>query len=281
MRMTAIDLRYGHPRWQLLLAIVAVMLTGCEVTENINTPPLFYDRGGEPVHLHEIFRFTIYDDMAEAIVKGDLNRFKALYGDSQLVDLKGRSGITLLWLAVRFQQEEIVGFLLDRGASADVEIDWVSSIIGLAAEGNSAILRRILNAGASIDRESGGQDRFLPVHHAARAERIENMKMLLAAGADVNSRTETGLTPLLLSDRNIELVLYLLEAGANPAITNNYGATAVSSLVRDSYNGEGSKGVARVGEWLTAHGYDIEELAKNQMQDSSQSSINGTDRRHR
>ena len=211
--MTAIELRCKLLLFNLLLIALAVMLTSCGIIEKRTSKRLFYDRGGEPVYLHEIFRYTIYDEMAEAIQNGDPNRFKALYGDSQLVNSKGRSGITLLWLAVKFQQEEIVEFLLDRGASPDVEIDWVSSIIGLAAEGDSAILRRILTAGASIDRESGGMDRFLPIHHAAETHRIENMKMLLAAGANVNARTETGSTPLsrAVAHRNMTMALYLLE----------------------------------------------------------------------
>ena len=265
--MTASELRCKLLLFNLLLIALAAMLTGCGIIEKRTRKLLFFDRGGEPVFLHEIFRLTIYDEMAEAIENGDPDRFKALYGDSQLVNSKGRSGITLLWLAVKFQQEEIVEFLLDRGASPDVEIDWVSSIIGLAAEGDSAILRRILTAGASIDHKSGGMSRSLPVHHAARIDGIENMKMLLEAGANVNSRTETGLTPLSLSQQNVELVLFLLEAGADPTITNNYGATAVSWLVRDNPNRIRLKDVARVREWLTANGYDIDELAKNQMKE--------------
>lgn len=273
--MTAIELRCKLLLFNLLIIALAAMLTSCGIIEKRTSKRLFYDRAREPVYLHEIFYYTHYDEMAEAIENGDPNRFKAFYGDSQLVNLKGRSGITLLWLAVKFQQEEIVEFLLDRGASPDVEIDWVSSIVGLAAEGDSAILRRILTAGASIDRESGGRSRFLPVHHAARIEGIENMQMLLEAGANVNSRTETGMTPLSLAvaHRNMTMVLYLLEAGANPAITNNYGATAVSSLVRDNPNREKLKDVSRVREWLTTHGYDIDELAKNQMKEGKQGSI--------
>ena len=274
MRITAIELRCNLLLLNLLLIALAMMLNGCGITEDRTSKLLFYDRGGEPVYLHEIFRHTNSDDMAEAIVKGDFDGFRSLYGDLRLVDSQGRSGITLLWLAVRFQQEEIVEFLLDRGASPDVDIDWVSSIIGLAAEGDSAILRRILDAGATIDAESGGRDHLLPVHHAAETGSIENMKMLLALGADVNSRTETGLTPLLLSDRNIELVLYLLEEGADPTITNNYGATAVSSLVRDNPNRENLKDIERVREWLTANGYDIDELAKNQIREDKQRSMN-------
>ena len=255
---------------------LAVMLTGCGFIHKRTSKLLFFDRGGEPVYLHEIFSLTIYDEMAEAIKNGNPNRFKALYGDSQLVNEEGRSGITLLWLAVKFQQEEIVEFLLDRGASPNVEIDRVDSIIGLAAEGDSAILRRILAAGASIDQESGGMRRFLPVHHAAESGRIENMKMLLAVGADVNSRSETGSTPLstAVALRNMKMALYLLEAGANPMIANNVGTTAVYILLNQTFNKEDSKRVAEILEWLTSHGYDVDDLAKNQIREGKQSSIN-------
>ena len=264
MRMTAIELRCKLLLVNLLHIALAVMLTSCGFTEERISKLLFYDRGGEPVYLHEIFHYTNHDQMAEAILMGDFNRFRSLYGDFRLVDLEGRSGITLLWLAVKFQQEEVVEFLLDLGASPDVEIDWVSSIIGLAAEGDSAILQRILNAGASIDHESGGRSRLLSVHHAAESGRIENMKMLLAAGADVNSRTETGSTPLSLAvaHRNMTMALNLLEAGADPTIANNRGTTVVFPLLNHTFTEEDSKRVTEILEWLTAHGYDVNELAK-------------------
>ncbi len=275
MRMTAIELRCKLLLFNLLIIALAGMLTSCGIIEKRTSKRLFYDRAREPVYLHEIFYYTHYDEMAEAIENGDPNRFKAFYGDSQLVNLKGRSGITLLWLAVKFQQEEIVEFLLDRGASPDVEIDWVSSIIGLAAEGDSAILRRILTAGASIDRESGGMSRSLPVHHAAEVEGIENMQMLLEAGANVNSRTETGSTPLsrAVAYRNMTMALYLLEEGADPTIANNNGATVVYPLLNYNYNDEDSKRVTEILEWLTAHGHDIDELAKIQIKEGKQGSI--------
>lgn len=293
MRITATVLRFGEPKWQILLAIVAVMLAGCGVTENRNTTPLFYDGGGEPVYLHEIFSYNIYDEMAEAVAKGDFNLFKALYINSpQFINLKGRSGITLLWLAVRLQQEEIVEYLLDHGASPDVEIYWTSSIIGLAAGGDSAVLQRLLKAGASIDRESGGMDRLLPVHHAARTDRIENMKMLLVAGADVNSRTETGLFPLnlALGSRSMKMLLFLLEAGADPAMTDNRGTTVINSLIRGAdptraihpaatvvsmtrytFKKEDSEISAQIFEWLKEHGYNIDELA--QMEGAKKSAL--------
>ena len=274
--MTAIELRCKFLLFNFLLIALMVMLTSCGFIEERTSKVLFIDRGGEPVYLHEIFHFTNHDKMAEAIAKGDFDRFKELYGDFRLVDLEGRSGITLLWLSVKFQQEEIVEFLLDRGASPDVEIDRVSSIIGLAAEGDSAILRRILTAGALIDHESGGRDGLLPVHHSARTDRIENMKMLLAAGANVNSRTETGLFPLNLAfgSRSMKMLRFLFEVGADPAMTNNHGITVVNSMRRYTFSKEDSETVAQILEWLTAHGYDIDELSKKKMKEDKQSRIN-------
>jgi ankyrin repeat protein len=59
---------------------------------------------------------------------------------------------------------------------------------------------------------------------ATRKSKVEDVKTLLAKGADVNAKTEYGATPLFFAcDRgNVEIVKILLDAGADVNITDTF-----------------------------------------------------------
>jgi ankyrin repeat protein len=61
--------------------------------------------------------------------------------------------------------------------------------------------------------------------YAARANDLESVKVLLAAGADPNQTTGYGWSPLLVAtqNRNYKLGAYLLEHGADPNLANKGG----------------------------------------------------------
>jgi ankyrin repeat protein len=69
----------------------------------------------------------------------------------------------------------------------------------------------------------GGQ--LTPLVYAARANDLETVKVLLAAGADVNQTTGYGWSPLLVATQNryYKLGAYLLDHGANPNLANKGG----------------------------------------------------------
>ena len=64
-----------------------------------------------------------------------------------------------------------------------------------------------------------------PLVYAARANDLESVKVLLAAGADVNQTTGYGWSPLLVATQNryYKLGAYLLEHGADPNLANKGG----------------------------------------------------------
>ena len=102
-----------------------------------------------------------------------------------------------------------------------------------AAERHPAVVRVLTEAGAELRARS--RHGFTALHFAAREGDIESTRLLLAAGLDVNIRSDPdasfkgrgpafdamrsgGSTPLLVATvrGNIELARFLLEQGADP-----------------------------------------------------------------
>ncbi len=73
--------------------------------------------------------------------------------------------------------------------------------------------------GRQAPNDGGG---LTPLVYAARANDIESVKVLLAAGADINQTTNYGWSPLLVATQNryYKLGAYLLERGADPNLGN-------------------------------------------------------------
>jgi ankyrin repeat protein len=84
----------------------------------------------------------------------------------------------------------------------------------------------------------GGQ--LTALVYSARSNDLDSVKVLLAAGADINQTTGYGWSPLLVATQNryYKLGAYLLEHGADPNIANNGGWTPLY-LATDNRNIEG------------------------------------------
>jgi len=117
-------------------------------------------------------------------------------------------GFTPLHVAARPGHEEAVQVLLDHGAEAH-------NIHEAAGIGDVEKVRQFLAADASlIDHEdiTGG----MPLHWAAVNGKLEVVRMLIEAGANVNARDNGGETPLANACRrqDQETIELLLEHGA-------------------------------------------------------------------
>lgn len=71
---------------------------------------------------------------------------------------------------------------------------------------------------------------------AAREDRLEDLKKYLDAGADINSRSDTGETALMYAARNcsLRIVACLLDARANENARDDRGRTALMFASSDS-----------------------------------------------
>jgi uncharacterized protein len=88
-----------------------------------------------------------------------------------------------------------------------------------------------------------------PLIYATRANHLESVKVLLAAGADINQTTGYGWSPLLVATQNryYQLGAYLLDHGANPNLPNKGGWTPLY-LATDNRNIENGDYPVRKGD---------------------------------
>jgi len=110
--------------------------------------------------------------------------------------------------------------------SAYVRAD-ASSLVAAAQDGDTVALRRLLDAGASVDaRDARARTALLAATHA---NRIEAARLLIERGADVNAKDELQDSPFLYAgaEGRLEILRMTLAAGADLGSTNRYGGTAL------------------------------------------------------
>ncbi|NXK87551.1 ASB3 protein, partial [Formicarius rufipectus] len=128
------------------------------------------------------------------------------------------------------------------------------SAVGLAArEGNTAILRELIQQGYSIDVPDNR--RWLPLHEAAAHDSSECLRLLLRAAPSedyIHSRTFEGLCALHLSARHgsLECLRVLLEAGADLNDVTTDATTPLFLAVENRH--------AEVVKFLLQHGAKVE-----------------------
>jgi ankyrin repeat protein len=150
-------------------------------------------------------------DVFDAAALGHLDRLRArLDEDPEAVRAYATDGFTALHLAAFFGKPEAAKALLDAGAD-------------VAAYGTNPLANQ-------------------PLHAAAAGRHIEVSRLLVAAGAPVDTTQHGGYTPLheAAQHGDVELVELLLSAGADPAATLPDGRTAA-----DVADGAGHQDVAR------------------------------------
>jgi hypothetical protein len=233
------------------------------------------------------------------------------------VDALDETGFTALQIAALRKNTELVELLLNKGASPNHRSEPGWPLLRSAAFGGSVeVIRQLIEGGADVAR-FGGEALLTALHK----KHIEIARVLLEAGADPNE-TDDGssaleialragveeLVPILLAsgarpdgagfsrplrsaaeDGKLDLLRLLLDAGADPNGSNEYGDTALMGAAlygqvaaaevlkqagarldaRETRSGETALMIAaRSGElemarWLAAAGADIRMLDTN------------------
>ncbi|PCG20424.1 ankyrin repeat domain-containing protein [Brachyspira sp. G79] len=126
------------------------------------------------------------------------------------IEAKDNDGINALVYASTYNNEEMVKFLLEKGADANTVCE-------------------IENEHTDISST--------PLMNAAYRGNTNIINMLLENGADINYTTDYGMTALMMaaSFNQFEAAKILLENNADTSITNGYGETALDLAKEEDY----------------------------------------------
>ncbi len=166
-----------------------------------------------------------YEDMEEAIIRGDTGAAIALINRGVDVNTVNREGNTLLTQSIQRDLPELFDYLMQRKARVNLRNRNGETALSIAAYlGRARYVQRLVDAGAEVNFFG-----WPPLAYAAYNGHTEIVEYLIKRGADVDAKTENGSTALFFAARfgHIETVRALLKHQADPTIANDNDETAV------------------------------------------------------
>lgn len=167
----------------------------------------------------------VYEDMLTALKSDDTGAAIALLNRGVDVNTVDSSGNTLLMLAVRENNEQLLEQLILRRARLNVRNRDGDTAVRMAAFGGKlTFVQRLVEAGAEVNMYG-----WSPLSYAAFNGHAAIVEYLLKRGAEINATTENGFTALLIAARNghLSVVDVLLKQQADPNIASESGETAL------------------------------------------------------
>ena len=186
--------------------------------------------------------------MIAAAERGELPVVRNLFRDGARIDARDQRGRTALLAATQRNRVEVARFLIQEGADVNAK-DFIQDtpFLYAGAEGRTEILKMTLAAGANLkDINRYGGTALIPAAHHGH---VEAVKILLGTAIDKDHVNNLGWTALLeaviLGDggaAHTEIVRLLVAAGANVNIADRDGVTPLAHARRARYsrNGRGS-----------------------------------------
>ncbi len=184
----------------------------------------------------ELFTNPQVAALVHAAETGDVKTIDELVTKGIDVNARGRGNVTPLvctYIAHNFD-----GFdrLLKHGANPNL-LDAIGRAIVLdaAMDQDSRFLRRALESGGDPNLVNVGNRYHItstPLFYAIGQGRMENVRLLVAAGANVHQQEDNHATPLseALIHGNFEIAMLLIKAGADIHAKDRFGKNAVARV---------------------------------------------------
>jgi hypothetical protein len=191
------------------------------------------------MHAVDFFGPGALTSLAEAAAAGQTNKLDMLVASGADINAKGVNGMTALYWAMAHSSKNGVSWLLDHGANPNIIFarDGTSATSLAAMQEDPWFLKEVLTHGGDVNVRNPLNE-HTPIFDALAAHRDDNVRALIAAGADINTYDHLGLTPLVEAavNQRYELVYEMLNAGADPAMTvpKGKGNKTILSVVRRS-----------------------------------------------
>ena len=172
------------------------------------------------------------DALQTAAFKGDVEMLRLLLNKGADPKLKDMGGFTALLNAFQDPDQERIRVLLDAGSDVNaantfsgavkngpIDLVHMTPLFLAAPDAPPATIKALLSAGAHPDEAD--QRKLTPLTYAILNDepKLDCLRQLIAAGADVNAKDANGESVLdwALKYRNPEIIAMLKAAGANPS----------------------------------------------------------------
>lgn len=196
--------------------------------------------------------------LAKAVAEGDVARIRALAPSTHL-SARGDDNVTLLEWAIWNQEPASLSALLEAGADpgmAGMDNETVAHMAAMVDD--PKYLQVLIAHKAPVDIARPGLG-WTPIFRTVESRRDAQFNMLVSAGADIRHTDSMGdsLLHVAANVNDADRVLQLLQAGLDPRLTNQRGATFQSALFSGSdarLNASGKAARQKVRDWLAAHG---------------------------
>lgn len=172
-----------------------------------------------------------YEDFFTALRRDHVAAVQQLLArgfDPNALDPKG---VPALVAALREKSYAVARVLM---AHPRIDIDRVGSVDETALmvachQGEMELARSLVQRGAQLNRPG-----WTPLHYAATAGQLEAVRFLLDEAAYIDAESPNRTTPLMMAARHkqITIVRYLIEQGADPTVRNQAGLSAADYLER-------------------------------------------------
>ncbi len=165
-------------------------------------------------------------DLCHAISRDEVKEATRLIGGGVDAGSRGKHGMTPLCWALAHRSQETYRLLLESGADPNART-WGIPLVSWAARLEaSEFLSLALQYGGDANA-TAAETGATPIFEASDFRRIPNVRLLIAAGANLNSQDSMGETPMTSAAalNFYDIVYILLEAGADPEVTGNTGAS--------------------------------------------------------
>lgn len=203
--------------------------------------------------------------LAEAVERGNLDRARTALAQGADVNAVGRDGMTPLFWALAKQNIDGFRFLLEQGSNPNIIVELPphfqeaqAGAMEMAAQmEDPAYLRTLLEHGGDPNIIVNEQWDIPLIYRAIMSRRLDNVSILLDAGAKINHRDKSNATPLMqaITSRQFEIALLLLRSGADPTLEANTGSSVVDFIRK-----YGDRGIDTRTNDLTAYHEFVAEL---------------------
>ena len=219
-----------------------------------------------------------FNALTFAVAKNDADSVKRLLAAGLDPNFGLPSGNKVLMMAMAYGHTESASALLDGGADIHATDRGGNTPLHIAAQGGDLVLvKQLLEKGADPNartarvtaqggRGGGGGFRAVaggsltPLMVAARANQLDVMKMLVAAGADPKLRADNGTTTLMYgAGAKLETVKYAYEIDPNVDVVNASGQTPIHASISGGVQRTQDE-IVEVIQFLADKGAKLDEL---------------------